>query len=108
VDPTPLAGKVLDRLVTPYGAAADATKAAAMRAYLRDRSPFLGIRTTERRALSRRVLAGLPRPDEDDLRTGPLACWALPEREYRYFACDWLRRHAAVCTPGFLATARSW
>jgi 3-methyladenine DNA glycosylase AlkD len=106
VDTTPLARTVLDRLVAAYGGAADAAKAAPMRAYMRDQFPFLGIPTAGRRALSREVLAGLPRPGEDDLRTAALACWELPEREYQYFACDWLVRNVNSCSPGFLDTAR--
>src|SRR5690606_12692197 len=27
-------------------------------------------------------------------------------REYQYFACGWLRRHARVCGPGCITTAR--
>src|SRR5690242_6062513 len=73
---------VLDRLVPIYGAARDPAGAAPMRAYMRDQFPFLGIPTTGRRLLSRQVLAGLPRPGEDDLRAVALACWDLPEREY--------------------------
>nr|BFE75117.1 hypothetical protein GCM10020092_084180 [Actinoplanes digitatis] len=52
------------------------------------------------------MLAGLPAPTEEELRTVVLACWELEEREYQYFACDWLRRHVAVPGPDFLATAR--
>jgi 3-methyladenine DNA glycosylase AlkD len=103
----PLTATVLDRLTAIYGAARDPEAAAPMRAYMRDQFPFLGIPTTWRRPLSREVLAGLPRPAEDDLRAVALACWDLPEREYQYFACDWLRRHAAVCSPGFLDTVRT-
>jgi 3-methyladenine DNA glycosylase AlkD len=31
----------------------------------------------------------------------------MPEREYQYFACSWLRRHAAACGAGFTDTART-
>jgi 3-methyladenine DNA glycosylase AlkD len=101
-----LADTVLSRLVASYGAAADPTKAPAMRAYMREQFPFLGIPSPRRRALSRELLAGLPRPAEADLRGVALGCWNLPEREYQYFACDWLRRHAKLCTPEFMPTAR--
>jgi 3-methyladenine DNA glycosylase AlkD len=107
MDPTPLTRAVLERLVAGYGAAQDPTRAAPMRAYMRGQFPYLGIATPHRRALSREVLAGLPRPAEDDLRAAALACWALPEREYQYFACDWLTRNAAACSAGFLTTAHA-
>jgi 3-methyladenine DNA glycosylase AlkD len=97
---------LLERLVATYGAAADPVRAVSTRAYMRDQFPFLGMLTAHRRALSRQVLAGVPRPSADELRTVALACWELPEREYQYFAADWLVRHAAVLTPEFLPTVR--
>jgi 3-methyladenine DNA glycosylase AlkD len=103
---TPLATEVLGRLVRVYGGARDPERAPAMAAYMRDQFPFLGIRSPAQRLLAREVLAGLPRPAEDDLRDVADGCWALPEREYQYFACGLLRRHARVCSAGFVATAR--
>jgi 3-methyladenine DNA glycosylase AlkD len=79
-----------------------------MGAYMRDQFPFLGIPAPGQRALTRQVLAAdsaTRRPTEADLRAVALGCWALPEREYQYFACDWLRRHARVCSAGFINVA---
>jgi 3-methyladenine DNA glycosylase AlkD len=103
---TPLAGTVLGRLTEVYASAADPERAPAMRAYMRDQFDFLGIPNPRRTPLNRQVLAGLGRPDEADLRDVALACWRLPEREYQYFACGWLREHAARGTPGLLPTIR--
>jgi 3-methyladenine DNA glycosylase AlkD len=109
-----LAEEVLDRLVRRYDAARDPERAGPAEAYMRDQFPFLGLPAPTQRALARSVLAGLPAPGEDDLRTVALACWELDEREYQYFACDWLRAHLTVPGPGFLATistlvtTRSW
>ncbi|MGV9627228.1 DNA alkylation repair protein [Streptomyces sp. NPDC003487] len=97
-----LADVVLPRLTEVYGAAADPERAAATRAYMKNVVPFLGIPTPERRALSRTVLAGTARPREEDCAAVALRCWALPEREYHYFAADYLRRHVRVCTSAFL------
>ncbi|MGW4564944.1 DNA alkylation repair protein [Streptomyces sp. NPDC004561] len=101
-----LAEALLERLTAVYGAAADPERAAAMRAYMKDVAPFLGIPTPDRRALSRTVLAGAPRPDETDCTALALRCWALPEREYHYFAVDYLRRYASRCSSGFLPVVR--
>jgi 3-methyladenine DNA glycosylase AlkD len=101
-----LAAEMLSRLTRIYDAAADPARAAAMSAYMRDQFPFLGIPAPAQKALSRELVAGLGRPSEDDLRVVALECWALPEREYQYFACGWLRRHARICSPAFLPTAR--
>ncbi|MCF1594983.1 DNA alkylation repair protein [Streptomyces muensis] len=101
-----LADTVLDRLTATYSAAADPERAAAAQAYMKDIAPFLGIPTPERRALSRTVLQGTPRPDEADCTAVALRCWQLPEREYHYFAVDYLRRHVGRCSSGFLPVTR--
>jgi 3-methyladenine DNA glycosylase AlkD len=102
----PLAAEVLHTLVQVYGDARDPVRAAPMRAYMREQFPFLGIPSPRQRELARTVLAGLPAPDEADLRAVALGCWALPEREYQYFACSYLRRHARAGTAAFIDTAR--
>ncbi|MGW2049724.1 DNA alkylation repair protein [Streptomyces sp. NPDC001858] len=101
-----LADAVLARLTSAYGGAVDPERAAAMQAYMKDVAPFLGLPTADRRALSRTVLAGTPRPDEADCTAIALRCWALPHREYHYFAVDYLRRHTGRLSSGFLPVAR--
>ncbi|WP_098898816.1 DNA alkylation repair protein [Streptomyces sp. st77] len=97
-----LADTVMERLAAVYAPAADPVRAEGAAAYMKHVAPFLGIPTPERRALSRTVLAGTGRPDERDCKAIALRCWRLPEREYHYFAVDYLRRHAGRCTSGFL------
>ena len=110
----PLADDLLERLVRLYSAAREPVRAGQMAAYMRDRFPFLGLPAPTQRALTRTVVTGLPAPAEPDLRAVALACWQLDEREYQYFACDWLRAHVAVPGPHFLpvirtlVTTRSW
>ncbi|MFI1975402.1 DNA alkylation repair protein [Streptomyces wedmorensis] len=101
-----LADTVLERLTTVYPAAGNPFRAQEMVAYMKGVAPFLGVRTPERRALSRTVLDGTPRPDERDCAAIALRCFALPEREYHYFAVDYLRRHVKRCSSGFLPVAR--
>jgi 3-methyladenine DNA glycosylase AlkD len=103
---TALSRLVLERLTAAYQAAADPDRAVGMRAYMRDQFPFLGIPGPRQAQLTRAVLAEAGRPREDDLRAVALGCWALPEREYQYFACGLLRRHVKVCSASFLDTAR--
>ncbi|MFC8420149.1 DNA alkylation repair protein [Streptomyces sp. NPDC057236] len=103
---SPLADTVLERLTAAYGPAADPERAVALRAYMKDVAPFLGMTTPARRALSRTVVEGLPRPGEADCAAVALRCWELPEREYQYFAVDYLRRHVRHCSSGFLPVAR--
>ncbi|MFI7597889.1 DNA alkylation repair protein [Actinoplanes sp. NPDC049681] len=103
----PLPDELLERLVRTFSAAREPERAVQAAAYMRDQFPFLGFTAATQRALARTVVDGLPAPSEDELRTVALACWDLPEREYQYFACDWLRKHVAVPGPDFLATART-
>ncbi|MEU6388190.1 DNA alkylation repair protein [Streptomyces sp. NPDC046939] len=104
--PSVYADTVLTRLVEVYGGAADPERAAPMRAYMKDVAPFLGLPSPRRRELSKAVLAGTERPDETDLTAVALRCWALPAREYAYFAVDLLRRHVRRLSSGFLPVAR--
>ncbi|MCX4910587.1 DNA alkylation repair protein [Streptomyces sp. NBC_00878] len=101
-----LADTVLERLTATYAAAADPERAASMRAYMKDIAPFLGLTTPDRRRLSHTVLDRTPRPDEADCTAVALRCWRLPEREYQYFAVDYLRRHVRRLSSGFLPVAR--
>ncbi|MYV69698.1 DNA alkylation repair protein [Streptomyces sp. SID2131] len=101
-----LADTVLERLTALYPAAGNPFRAQETVAYMKGVAPFPGVRTPERRALSRTVLDGTPRPDEDDCAAIALRCFALPEREYHYFAVDHLRRHVRRCPSGFLPVAR--
>lgn len=83
-----------------------------MRAYMRDQFAFLGLKRAERDALDREVLAGIPKPTERDLVAVARACWKRPEREYQYFAQNYLRKHAKLLT-GLdvleeLITHKSW
>ena len=103
----PLPEDLLNRLVRQYEAARDPERAGQTAAYMRDQFPFLGIPAPTQRALARTALAGLPGPAEEDLRTVAMACWKMAEREYQYFACDWLRTHVKVPGPDFLTTIRT-
>ena len=103
----PLPDELLDRLVRTYDAARRPERAVPAAAYMRDKFAFLGVPAPTQRALGRAVVSGLPAPTEDEIRTVALACWELPEREYQYFACDWLRRHVRVPGAGFLGTVRT-
>lgn len=101
-----LADTVLERLTLLYPTAADPVRARSAAAYLKHVAPLLGIPAPRRRALSRTVLEGTARPRETDCAAIALRCWALPEREYHYFAADYLRRHVARCSSGFVPVLR--
>jgi 3-methyladenine DNA glycosylase AlkD len=98
--------ELMARLDERLAAAADPVRATAMRAYMRDRFPFLGVPAPAVQQVLRAALAGQPRPDAATLREVALTCWTRDEREYQYAACVLLRRHARVLDSGFLDTAR--
>ncbi|MGX6607811.1 DNA alkylation repair protein [Micromonosporaceae bacterium Da 78-11] len=104
---TDLAASLLERLDARFEAARDPVRATGMASYMRDQFPYLGLLSPTLRALTRTVVAGLPGPSADDLQRIALACWERPEREYQYFACDYLRTHVAVPGPTFLPVART-
>ncbi|SEK54368.1 DNA alkylation repair protein [Streptacidiphilus jiangxiensis] len=112
--PSPAGEQIVRRLREVYPSGADPDQAVRQAAYLRDQFPFLGLPTPGRRALSRTVLSGAARPDQDVCASVALRAWRLPEREYQYFAVDYLRRHVKVCDASFLPVAaylivtRSW
>lgn len=101
-----VADVVMERLTATYPTAADPERAVRAQAYMKNIAPFLGLPSPLRRELSRTVLAGTPRPDEADCAAIALRCWELPEREYAYFAVDYLRRHVKRLSSGFLPVAR--
>lgn len=91
-----------------YGAHADPSLAAPMRAYLRDQFPFLGIQRKKRDELDRELIG------EAHPAALARALWKLPEREYQYFAVKFLRKHQKELDASFidvaeeLITTKSW
>ncbi len=70
---------------------ANATRAATMRAYMREHFDFLGIPTPTRRAACKELLK--TKPSHAQLLAYANALWQMPEREYQYVAIDLLARH---------------
>lgn len=89
-----------------FSAHRDPSRAEGMSAYMKNRFPFLGITSPDRRRLAQEAFGGLPRPTEEDLREFCRACWRRPEREYQYAAIDQLRRATKRLSEGFLTELR--
>lgn len=93
---------------------ADSENAAAMRAYMKDRFPFFGIKAPERRALQQVHLALQGMPDIEELPGIARSAFAQPERELHYAAVDLLVKHAKKLKPDHLPlleqliTTQSW
>jgi len=89
-------------------------RALAMRAYMRDQFPFLGIATPHRRAAVKPLFQQLKGADGATLLGYADALWDLPEREYQYAALDLLAtyvgRFERADIPALMSLARraSW
>ena len=62
---------------------------------MKDHFAFAGIASPERRRLHTAARASIGDMSEDEVGEFALACWAEPEREYQYAACDEIERAAA-------------
>ena len=84
--------------------------AAPMSAYMRDQFPYLGIKTPDRKKLSREILKTQKTMDWSFV----LKCWEQPEREFQYLAVDYLAKLKALLSPDdipnlrTLITTKSW
>ncbi len=100
---------VVVRLRDEFQPLADPERAQAMRAYMKDISPFLGIPAAPRRAAQRRAWRGLEPTDRADLATAVDELLAQPERDYHYAAIEWAARWPRLIEPHDLSgTIRSW
>ncbi len=72
---------------------ADAARADAMRAYMRQQFVFLGIPTPRRRVASKALINRLKGCNAAQLIAIAVQLWAQDEREYQYVAIDLLAQH---------------
>lgn len=99
--------ELVSTLAEAYDANADEAQAEDMAKYMRDQFPFFGIKAAARRALDREVAGRGPgRPEHHYLVKVARECWSRKEREFQYFAVDYLRRHYRRLDASFLETGR--
>lgn len=89
-------------LAEPLGRAANPANAAAMQRYMKDISPFIGLKTPERRALLKAHIDTYGLPPIEDLPTICRSAFAQAEREWHYCAVDLLMRMAKKLGPEHL------
>jgi len=93
---------------------ADASRAPAMRAYMRDQFPFLGIATPARRDALKPAIRAFKGASSAELIGVASELWQLPEREYQYAALDLMaanwKQFASADLPALLAFVlrKSW
>ena len=103
---TALAETMHQAIGEAFSAHRNPSGAEQMSAYMKNRFPFVGITSPQRRQLMKSALAGLPRPEEADLAHLAGLCWDRPEREYQYAAIDQLRKATKRLSVEFLSTLR--
>ena len=106
---------IVDDVRTALVDAADPADADPMAAYMRDRFPFLGVKTPARRRSTGPVLRPLRDAPPDTVTAVVDALWAEPEREFHQVGADLLSSHARRFGPDqvpairrFLTTNAWW
>lgn len=101
-------------LYTAFRHHAEPANAAPMQAYMKDRFPFFGIKTPERRALLAEHIATRGAPELAELPAIARSAFAAREREMHQVAVDLLMKHAKQLGPEHLplveelVTTKSW
>ena len=76
--------------------------ARAMAAYMKTEMPFYGIKTPDRRPISREAIRRFPPDDRQAYEASVLALWRLPHREEKYAAIAYARGFRAHIVPASL------
>ncbi len=79
-----------------------------MAAYMKDRYPYLGVKTPARRAASKKLVRTADNWDLDAVVGLVDKCWEQPEREFQYVGCDVVSRQAKRFGPDRLPELRRW
>lgn len=104
----------LKPLISKFEQNADPAKAEPMQKYMRDKFPFLGIKSPERKALVKEFLQEHGLPPLRDVEAISRELWALPQREYQYAVMDILQRlqkkltAESVTLLEYLIVTKSW
>jgi len=103
--PDPYVPTFTGRLEVLFEERRDPERAVAMAAYMRDQFPYYGLPAPAQRMTAKEAADGLGLPSEADVVHLATTCWARPQREWQYAACDVLARRAKHCSPALLLTA---
>jgi 3-methyladenine DNA glycosylase AlkD len=102
-DPVTWADDVVAATIGALTPRADAERAGAMQAYMKDVAPFLGVTAPDRRDALKAAWQPLGRPTStDDLADAASRLVAMTEREYAYAAADLIGAHVKLCGTAFL------
>ena len=94
--------EMLQRTTSALEPLTNASEARAMKAYMKDIAPFLGIRSNERRRALHAAWRGVRAPTSDELGETGLMLAGKLEREFSYAAYDLIARYVEVADETFL------
>ena len=92
------------KLKTLYEKNADSSQAIQMKKYMRDQFDYLGIKTPQAKALQKEFYAEHGLPDISELDPIIRELWALPHREYKYFAMGLMDKFQKKLPADFIKT----
>ncbi len=84
----------IEPLRTAFEAEASADAAVSMAAYMRGQFEFFGLTSPERRAITKPLIREAKKADPELVVSFAEACWAEPQREFRYVGTEILRANA--------------
>ncbi len=103
-----------DQIIYTFKSAGDPAVSKPMKAYMKNQFEFIGIKSPERRELSRPFLNRNMLPPPEEGRSLIQAFWALPEREFQYFAMELAEKYIKSVNISwiehyeYLITHKSW
>lgn len=104
----------IEHLIVHFSAYANDKNAVPMERYMKHRVKFFGIKTPERKAVTRTIIRDYGRPDASAVPALVKELWEQPQRELHYFALDLLeyavKKQQVADTDLFrdLITTKSW
>lgn len=101
-------------IIQVYSHHSNSQRAVPMKSYMRDQFAFAGIDATARRALGAAYMKESGLPEARHYRAIVKELWALPEREYQYFAIEYAMKYKKhwdeedITFFEWMATHKSW
>jgi len=83
----------VEKIIGAFSEHKNPQNAVRMKAYMKNKFDFLGIKSPERRAISKPVLTRAALPEAEDIFPIIQKFWDLPHREYQYFAMELITRY---------------
>ena len=100
--------KIIKNLRTQLKKEADTEVEAGARAYMRNKFQFIGVKTPDRRRISRNIIKQSQVMTEKELVLLCQDLWNEKEREFQYVACDLLIKNSKRLSQDFVIKHAKW